>query len=73
MSVIICCKDCADRYSGCHQNCEKYKAEKEAHDLYKEREHKESDIRWGLREQRTRAVMAAYKRSGNRKKPYYYP
>ena len=25
------CKDCPDRYPGCHDNCEKYKAAKEKH------------------------------------------
>lgn len=23
--IISCCKDCADRYIGCHSGCERYK------------------------------------------------
>lgn len=26
--MIKCCKDCEERYLGCHSKCEQYKAEK---------------------------------------------
>ena len=29
------CKDCPDRYSGCHDHCEKYQASKAAKDKLK--------------------------------------
>ena len=29
MSAITVCKDCADRYIGCHSKCERYIREKE--------------------------------------------
>ena len=41
MAIIRSCKDCTDRYVGCHSNCEKYLSEKAEYerlrDLIKER------------------------------------
>ena len=28
--MITCCKDCTDRNPGCHDKCERYKAQKDA-------------------------------------------
>lgn len=71
MASINSCKDCPDRYVGCHSSCIKYKEEKEAYERIKDEEHKKKDVVWGIREQRTRAVMAAYKRNGYKKHTYY--
>lgn len=32
MRKIKCCTDCQDRHVGCHGDCEKYKAEREAYE-----------------------------------------
>lgn len=29
MALIVCCKNCTERYLGCHSECEQYKKEKE--------------------------------------------
>lgn len=36
MRKIKCCADCQDRHVGCHGDCEKYKAEREAFDAEKD-------------------------------------
>lgn len=36
LSDIHTCKDCPDRYSGCHSKCEKYLSAKAEHDKKKE-------------------------------------
>lgn len=36
MTGIFSCKDCQDRYVGCHSKCEKYKAKKELHEKRKQ-------------------------------------
>ena len=40
------CKDCTDRYPGCHDHCEKYKEDKAAHDKrrYEERLQREASM-----------------------------
>lgn len=73
LSTINSCKDCPDRHVGCHSTCIKYKEEKEAYERIKDREHKEKDVVWGIREQRTRAVTAAYKKRGHKNPTSYYP
>lgn len=35
MSMIYPCKDCPDRFPGCHGNCQKYKEAKIDHDVKK--------------------------------------
>lgn len=37
MSGIYCCKDCKERYLGCHDKCEKYQKQSKE---YKERKEK---------------------------------
>ena len=44
MSCIKSCKDCTERYVGCHSYCEKYKAEKARYDECKLREREQRDI-----------------------------
>lgn len=38
------CKDCPDRYPGCHDHCKKYKREKEIWDKQKIEDAKEKEI-----------------------------
>lgn len=38
------CKDCPDRYPGCHAKCEKYKAWKKEWDEIKEKERIYNDM-----------------------------
>lgn len=40
---ITCCKDCKDRYVGCHSNCEEYKKQKEK---YEEEKLKRNETRY---------------------------
>ena len=35
------CKDCTDRFPGCHDRCERYKADKEANEAVKQARHDE--------------------------------
>ena len=35
-SIGGCCRDCSDRYPGCHDHCEKYQAAKEDWEAFKE-------------------------------------
>lgn len=35
MTSIKCCKDCTQRYIGCHSDCERYNKEKSDNDKYK--------------------------------------
>lgn len=37
------CKDCVDRYPGCHSHCEKYKSWKAEWDSFKEKERKRKE------------------------------
>lgn len=36
MTGVFCCKDCKDRYVGCHSECEKYKTQKDLHEKRKQ-------------------------------------
>lgn len=44
MSTIFSCKNCQDRYPGCHSHCEKYQKEKAEHDKRKSEIYKEKFI-----------------------------
>ena len=35
MTNIKCCKDCTERYIGCHSDCDRYNKEKSDIDKYK--------------------------------------
>lgn len=39
--MIYCCKDCPDRYPGCHSECQKYKEQKRKQDEINEKIKKE--------------------------------
>ena len=41
MVTIRSCKDCSDRFPGCHDKCERYKADKEAREAEKKAKHDE--------------------------------
>jgi len=41
---IKSCIDCTERYLGCHDHCEKYQAEKAAHNEIKKKAQKEARI-----------------------------
>lgn len=36
--MIKCCKDCGDRYPGCHSHCDRYIGEKAENEAQKEQE-----------------------------------
>lgn len=46
--IIVSCKDCSDRYPGCHGKCETYKRERAEHDKRKAviDAHREARIYW---------------------------
>lgn len=45
MGVIKSCKDCTDRYPGCHGKCERYQAERAEYDRLKAAEKARQDVR----------------------------
>lgn len=55
------CKDCENRFPGCHSQCEKYKAERAEYDKRKAKYDRERGIDYGLYQQRTDAVNKALK------------
>lgn len=54
--MIYSCKDCGDRFPGCHAHCPEYKTEKAEHDKEKAKRDFERQIKRGLKEQRDKAV-----------------
>ena len=36
-SGVSCCKNCSDRYIGCHSSCEKYIHQNKEKDMFKEK------------------------------------
>lgn len=38
-SPITCCLNCAERHAGCHGHCERYRAEKAAHEAETAKRH----------------------------------
>lgn len=48
MAGIRSCKDCTERYMGCHSYCQKYLSEKAEYDERKLREKKIKDVTWGV-------------------------
>lgn len=43
--MIYSCKDCQQRYPGCHGKCETYKKEKAAHEEQRAAQKREREIR----------------------------
>lgn len=62
------CKGCQLRQPGCHSNCEKYIAEKKAHEERKAMERKIIDANNGLRSQRDDSVRKAIRRAKHAKR-----
>ena len=54
--VITCCKDCPDRYPGCHSSCEKYKAQRAEYDAQKAECMKRFEVAAGLYEQKCNGI-----------------
>ena len=44
--VVFSCKNCTERYVGCHSTCPKYLQEKAEHDRVKEEDHKKNETIW---------------------------
>ena len=64
MIGINCCKDCTERYLGCHSNCEKYIAKKKEAEKIREKINNEQII--------NSIQISHYKRINKNKKPYKY-
>ena len=64
------CNDCEKRHPGCHDKCEKYLAEKKAHEENMEVKRKEKNLAHGLYVQRRDGVEKAIKR-GKHAKRYF--
>lgn len=62
--TIKVCHGCVapKRYPGCHDHCPEYLAEKAENDAKREKQFKETVVRTGLYQQRTRAVAKAVKK-----------
>lgn len=54
--AVYSCKDCGNRFTGCHGSCKTYQAEKAEHDKLKAKRDFEKRIDGGLYAQRDRAV-----------------
>lgn len=48
-SAIHCCRDCSERRMGCHGSCERYLAEKAAHEAERERRKQAAVREWDYR------------------------
>ena len=59
--MVYSCKDCGDRFPGCHSNCERYKADKAKHEEMKAKMEFEKKIDAGLCKQRERAIRKGAK------------
>lgn len=51
--MITCCYKCEERHPLCHDHCEKYIAQKKAHDELRKKAHQEKElynfIRYGIK------------------------
>ena len=66
--VIKCCKDCDNRYPGCHGSCPEYLAQRAEYDKLREEYKKKRDIDDGIYYQRTLNVYKAIKKRQKGKK-----
>ena len=55
-AVITCCKDCTDRYPGCHAKCEKYISQRAEYDRIKAEHKKKAMISNGLYEEKCNTI-----------------
>lgn len=42
--TIVSCRNCLDRYPGCHQHCKTYKKERAEYERQKAEENKDKDV-----------------------------
>ena len=63
--LINCCKDCPERFPGCHSSCERYKAQRAEYDEKMAEHRKRYYIAQGLMQQKADCV---YKVTKNRNK-----
>lgn len=66
--IITCCKDCPDRYPGCHGKCEKYIKERADYDAKRAEARKKYNIASGLAEQRFDGIRKVTDRRNYRNK-----
>lgn len=66
--IITCCKDCPDRYPGCHGKCEKYIKERSDYDAKRSEYRKKYDIDSKLAEQRFDSIRKVTDRRNYRSK-----
>lgn len=66
--VITCCKDCPDRYPGCHGQCEKYKAERAVYDAQKKAFMEKYEVQSRLSQQTFDTIHKTRKHINYRKK-----
>lgn len=66
----VSCKGCQERQPGCHSICEKYMAEKKAHDERKAIERQKIDLKNGLYIQKDTSIRNAIRR-GKHAKRYF--
>lgn len=62
------CKGCQSRQPGCHDKCEKYQAEKKAHEEREAIKRKQHDLQAALYQQRDRGVQRALRKAKNERK-----
>ena len=67
---MFSCKDCEDRYPGCHDHCKRYKAEKKKRDDCKARQDQDKNYRDYRRDQRNKRLRENAKRR-NLTREYY--
>jgi hypothetical protein len=59
---ITCCKDCPDRYPGCHGKCEKYIKQRSEYDAEKAETMEKYKVACGLYEMKCNSVYKALNR-----------
>ena len=60
------CQGCPERTPGCHDHCEKYKAEKAEYEARKEEINKEKKVRYSVNAQKYDAIGKAVKSHGRK-------
>ena len=60
---ITCCKDCSNRFPGCHGSCKKYKTARAEYDAKKAEHRKKFDVACGITQQQSDSI---YKVTRNR-------
>ena len=63
MRARFTCKDCGNRYPGCHDKCEKYQKEKAEHEARKAVEYQQRKLHHDIESQRSSNINKMGKRS----------